>query len=118
MTAKTVFVRIHSAGNRERNPTINRTMTIVTPHAAMFCMIELAIEPLQRREGFHRASLRVCMTDRADWTTATRKQRLMTTDTRRVFIFSGQGRLYGIVFTPVTQQTRQSRMVWIVVLKL
>ena len=89
MTAETVLVRIHSAGDCERNPTINRTMTTVTPDAAMLCVIELAIETLQRRERFHRAGLRVCMTDRTDWTTATRKQRLMTTDTRCVLIFSG-----------------------------
>ena len=89
MTAETVFVRVDSAGNRERNTTINRTMTTVTPDAAMLCMIEPGTEAAQRRERFHRAGLRVCMTDRTDWTTAARKQRLMTTDTRRVFIFSG-----------------------------
>ena len=88
MTAETVFVRVDSAGNRERNTTINRTMTTVTPDAAMLCMIEPGTEAAQRRERFHRAGLRVCMTDRANWTTATRKQRLMTTNTRRVLIFS------------------------------
>ena len=118
MTTKTVFVRVDSAGDRERNATISRTMTTVTPDAAMLCMVELVSEAAQRRERFHRASLRVCMTDCTDWTTAIRKQRLMTTDTRRVLIFSGQGWLYRIVFAPVTQQTRQSRMVWIFVLKL
>jgi len=90
MTAKTVFVRTHSGGDRERNPTISRTMTTVTPRATMLRMIELAIKTAQRRERLHRPSLRVCMTDRANWTTtATRKQRLMTTDTRRVLIFTG-----------------------------
>ena len=90
MTAKTVFVRTHSGGNRERNTTISRTMTTVTPRADMLRVIELAIETLQRRKRFHRTSLRVCMTDRANrTTTAARKLRLMTTNTRRVLIFTG-----------------------------
>jgi len=89
MTAKTVFVRIHSGGNRERNASISRTMTTVTARATMLRVIELPIKASQRRKRLHRATLRVCMTDRANWTTAaTRKQRLMTTDTRRVLIFS------------------------------
>ena len=118
MTAKTVSMRTDSPRDRERNPSIGGTMTTVTSRATMLCVIEFTIETSQRRERFHRSRLGVRMTDRANRTTATRKLRLMTTDTRRVLIFSGQGRLYGIVFAPVTQQTRQSRMVWIVVLKL
>ena len=89
MTTKTVFVRTHSAGDRERNTPISRAMTTVTSGATMLCVIELAIETSQRRKRFQRSSLSVCMTDRANWTTAGRKERLMTTDTRRVLIFSG-----------------------------
>jgi len=117
MTAETGLVRIHSAGDRERNTSISRAMTTVTSGATMFCVIEFAVETPQRRERFHRTSLSVCMTDRADWTTAG-KERLMTANTRRVLIFSRQGWSHCIVFAPVTQQTRQSRVIRIVVLKL
>jgi hypothetical protein len=102
MTTKAVLVRIHSHRDCERNTSISRTMTTVTSHAAMLRVIELALETSQRRERFHRASLRVGMTDRADWTTATCKQRLMATNTRRVLIFSGQRRLNRLVVAPVT----------------
>ena len=119
MTAKTVLVRVDSTRNRERNTAISRAMTTVTSGARMLRMIELPIETSQGRKRLHRASLSVCMTDRANrTTTATRKLRLMTTDTRRVLIFSGQRRLHRIVFASMTQQTRQSRVIRIVVLKL
>ena len=89
MTTKTVFVRINSYGNREGNPSISWTMTTVTRHAPVLRVIEPGTKTSQRRERFHRASLSVGMTDRADWTTtATRKERLMTTNTRRVLIFT------------------------------
>ena len=42
----------------------------------------------------------------------------MTTDTRRVLIFSRQGWLRSIVFATVTQQARQPRMIRIVMKKL
>ena len=90
MTAKTVSMRTDSPRDRERNPSIGGTMTTVTSRAAMLCVIEFTIETSQRRERFHRSRLGVRMTDRANRTTAaTRKLRLMTTDTRRVLIFSG-----------------------------
>ena len=90
MTAKAAFVRTDSPRDRERNASIGRTMTTVTSSAGMFRVIEPVLETSQRRKRFHRASLSVCMTDRADrTTTATRKERLMTPDTRRVLIFAG-----------------------------
>ena len=90
MAPKTVSVRIDSARDRERNTSISRTMTTVTSGATMLGVIEFAVETSQRRERLHRATLSVCMTDRANWTTtATRKEWLMTTNTRCVLIFPG-----------------------------
>jgi hypothetical protein len=90
MTAKTVFVRIDSARDRERHTAISRAMTTVTSGGAMLRMIELHVETAHWWERLHRASLSVCMADRADWTTAaTGKLWLVTTNTRRMLIFSG-----------------------------
>jgi hypothetical protein len=103
MTAKTVFVRTDSPRDRKRNTSISRAMTTVTSRGAMFRMIEFHIETAQRRKRFHRSSLRVCMTDRANrTTTAARKLGRMTTNAGRVLIFSGQRWLYRFIVASMT----------------
>jgi hypothetical protein len=120
MTTETRVVRIHSARNRQRDTAPGRSMTTTAlgPGIDVQRMIESAAEASQRRKRFHRFCLSICMADRANGTGVVGKQRRMTTDTRRMLIFTRQRRLRGIVFPPVAQQAWESRMTRIVVLKL
>lgn len=116
VAAKTCVVRTEPGRNRESHTTIERPVTTTAPGIRMQRMIEPAAETSQRRKCLY--CLTICMADRANRTRATGKQRLMTTNTRCVFIFSGQRWLRGIGLTPVTQQARQPRVIRIVVVEL
>ena len=116
VAAKTGVMRTDPGRNRESHTTIERSVTTTAPGIRMQRMIEPAAKTSQRRKRLHCLSIRV--TDRANRTRATGKQRLMTTNTRCVFIFSGQRWLRGISLPPVTQQAGQPRVIRIVVLEL
>ena len=111
-------MRIHSRRDRERNTTATASMTTPAFRTGMFRMVEPHIETPQRRKRFHLSTLRVCVTDRTDLTPRIRELLLVAADTRRVRIFARQRRLRCVVSATVTKQTRQARVLRILVFEL
>ena len=66
MTAKTSDMCIQSRGNREPHPTTIAPVASGTRCLTVLRMIEPRIETAQRWKRFDLATLRVCVTDRAD----------------------------------------------------
>src|SRR5215208_1349280 len=86
--------------------------------ACVFRMIEPDVKTSQRRKGFDLSALRVCMTDSANLTCWICELLRMTARARRVCCFAGQGRLRGVVFPSMAEQTRKPRMIAIIVFEL
>ena len=90
MTPETRVVRIQSRWNGQRNTASSRSMTTTALGSGVDVqrVIEPAAKALQRRKrlDFFRSGIR--MADRADRAGVVGKERRMTTDTRRVLIFS------------------------------
>ena len=84
----------------------------------MFRMIEPDVETPQRGERFHLPTLRISMTDRTDLVRAIGELLLVTARARCVRIFARQGRLRRVTVATMTKQTRQSRVIFIVVFEL
>jgi len=83
-------MRIGPTRNREGHATIRWPMTTAAPGAErdMLRVIESATKTAQQRKSLYGSSLRICMTDRANWPGATGKLSLMTAGARGVFILS------------------------------
>jgi len=93
-------------------------MTRRTLRSGMFRMIEPDVETAQRWKRFHLPTLRIRMADRTDLTSGISKLLLMTTSARCMRIFPGQRGSRWVVAAAVTKQTRQPRVIRIVVFEL
>src|SRR5689334_16948979 len=80
-------------------------------------VIELHVETAQRRKRFHLSTLHIGMTNRADLTLIVCKLLRVATGARRVTGFARQRRLRRVVLATMTEQTRQARMLRVVVLE-
>jgi len=119
VTAKTGDVSIQSRRNRESNATAISSMTSsAIGRACVFRVIEPDVETSQRRKCFDPSALRVCMTDSANLTCWICKLLRVTARARRVCCFAGQGRLRGVVFPSVAEQTRKPRVIGNIVFEL
>ena len=118
VTAKARRVRVQSRRNRQRDATTAASMTRRTFGTCMFRMIEPDVETAQRWERFHLPALRVRMADRTDLTSGISKLLLVTTGAGCMRILARQRRSRRVVRAAVTKQTRQPRMIRIVVFEL
>lgn len=118
VTAKTRHMRIHARRDRKRNTAATASMATATVRTRMLRMIEQDIKTPQRRKRFHLSTLRVGMADRTDLTSRICELLLVTTRARRMIVLARQRRLRGVVGATMTKQTRQPRMLRIVVFEL
>ena len=93
-------------------------MTCRTRSARMFRVIEYDVEAPERRKRFHLSTLRVCMADRTHLTRLICELLLVTTRARRMRSFARQRWLRRVVFTAMAKQTRQARVILVVMLEL
>ena len=93
-------------------------MTSDTARVAVCRMIEPRIETQQRWKRFDLSALRVCVTNSANLTCPICELLRVTTRARRMRSFAGQRWLRRVVFTTMAQQTREPRMIAVVVFEL
>ena len=120
VTTETSYVRVHSRRNRQRHTTAAAPMTrrTISAGSGVFRVIEPDVETAQRWKRFHFSTLRVRVTDRTDLARSIRKLLLMTARTRRVRVFTRQRRLRCVVGPSMTEQTRQPRVIFVIVFEL
>jgi hypothetical protein len=119
VTAKTGDVGIQSRWNRQPNATAISSMTSsAIDRACVFRVVEPDVETSQGRKCFDLSALRVCMTDSANLTCWICELLRVTDRARCVCSFAGQGRLRGVVFSSMAEQTRKPRMIAIIVFEL
>ena len=117
MTTKTVCVRIKSCRDRERDSTTHRpvtTRTTQTAHVLMPRVIEAHPETRKPRKRFYRPCLHVGVADGANWVSGICKLLRMTSGTRCMVRSSRHCRTRRICLPSMTQETRQSRVIRIV----
>ena len=93
-------------------------MATATLSVRVLSVIESDVETPQRRKRFHLSALRIGMADRTNLTRRVCKLLLVTTRARCVRSLARQGRLRRIAVASMTEQTRQPRMLWIVMFEL
>jgi hypothetical protein len=118
VTRKAVCVRIEARRYRLRDSTTQWSMTTGTPCVLVTRMIETHSKTRQPWEGLDRSGLRICMTDRADLMARVGKLFRMTTRARCMIRGARHDRTWLVRFSSMAQQTRQPRVVRVVVLEL
>jgi hypothetical protein len=81
-------------------------------------MIKSDVETPQRRKRFNLAALRVCVADRTDLAGGVCELLCMTTRAGRMRLFARQRGLRRVALPAMTKQTRQPRMVAVIVFEL
>ena len=120
VTTETRNVRVCSRRNRQANAVAVSSMASGASgaEAGVSRVIEFDVEAPQRGKRFHLSALRIRVTDRADLTRLIGKLLRVTTAARRVRILARQCRRRRLVHTTVAQQTRQPRVIFVVVFEL
>ena len=120
MTGEAGNVSIQSRGYRECDAAAASSMTSRTSRACrrMFGVIESDVKASQPWKRFDFSALRIGMATHTDLSRRICKLLCVTTRARRVCGFARQRGLRRIVLSPVTKQTRQPRVIAIIVLEL
>jgi hypothetical protein len=120
VTTKTDRVCVQPRRDRQRHTAAAASMALRTISAGsgVLRVIEPHVEASQRWKWFHLSTLRIGVTDRTDLAGVICKLLLMTARTRRVLIFARQRWLRVVVRAAMTEQTRQPRVIRIVVFEL
>ena len=121
MTTKTVCMRIKSYRNRERDSTARRPMTtrtIQTARALVASMIKAHSKTRKPWKWFYRSGLHVCMADRANRMSGICELLRMTARARCVVRSSRHCRSRRTRISAMAQETRQSRVVRVVMFEL
>ena len=117
MTTKTVCVRIKPGRDRERDSTTQwpmTTRTIQTTYILMPRVVEAHSETRKSRKRFYRTRLHVCVADRTNWMPGICKLLRMTSGTGRVVRSSRHRWTSLICLSSMAQETRQSRVIRVV----
>jgi hypothetical protein len=117
MTSKTVCVRIKSCRDRERDSATQWPMTTRTTQTAQVLVprvIEAHSETRKSRKRFYRPRLHVCVTDRTNWMSGICKFLRMTSGTGCVVRSSRHRWTRCICLSSMAQETRQSRVIGVV----
>ena len=120
VTTETCDVRVCSRRNRQANAVTVSSMATVASRAegGVSRMIEFDVEAPQRWKRFHLSALRIRVTDRADLARLIRELLRVTSAARSVRVLARQRRRRRVVYPTMAQQTRQPRVIFVVVFEL